>query len=57
MNFPAQGVDLSSLLGEFEDRLIRGALKASSGVKNQAAKALGLSRTTFLDKLKKRGWD
>jgi DNA-binding NtrC family response regulator len=57
INFPAQGVDLSSLVGQYEDRLIRAALAANGGVKNQTAKALGLSRTTFLDKLKKRGID
>jgi DNA-binding NtrC family response regulator len=55
--FPEGGVDLAALLGDYEDRLIRAALKASAGVKNQAAKALGLSRTTFLDRLKKRGLD
>ena len=55
MIFPEKGVDLPALLGDYEDRLIKAALKASSGVKNQAAKSLGLSRTTFLDKLKKRG--
>jgi DNA-binding NtrC family response regulator len=57
IEFPPQGVDLFALMGDFEDRLIRTALKANSGVKNQTAKALGLSRTTFLDKLKKRGLD
>jgi transcriptional regulator with GAF, ATPase, and Fis domain len=55
LRFPESGVDLSSVMNRFEDRLIRSALKANHGVKNHAAKALGLNRTTFLEKLKKKG--
>jgi transcriptional regulator of acetoin/glycerol metabolism len=55
LRFPESGVDLSSVINRFEDRLIRSALKANNGVKNHAAKALGLNRTTFLEKLKKKG--
>jgi DNA-binding NtrC family response regulator len=55
MEFPESGVDLLAAMGQFEDRLIRGALAASKGVKNQAARYLGLNRSTFFEKLKKRG--
>jgi transcriptional regulator with GAF, ATPase, and Fis domain len=55
--FPESGVDLVSVVNQFEDRLIRAAMTATNGVKNHAAKALGLNRTTFLEKLKKKGWD
>ncbi|MDR1309282.1 MAG: sigma-54 dependent transcriptional regulator [Deltaproteobacteria bacterium] len=55
MEFPESGVDLIAAMGRFEDRLIRGALAASKGVKNQAARYLGLNRSTFFEKLKKRG--
>jgi transcriptional regulator with GAF, ATPase, and Fis domain len=55
LSFPESGVDLSSVVNRFEDRLIRAALAATNGVKNQAARALGLNRTTFLEKLKKKG--
>jgi DNA-binding NtrC family response regulator len=57
LNFPESGVELTSVVNHFEDRLIRAALTATKGVKNQAAKALGLNRTTFLEKLKKKGFD
>jgi DNA-binding NtrC family response regulator len=55
IEFPASGVDLNGLMGRFEDLLIKSALKANGQVKNVTAKALGLNRTTFLEKLKKRG--
>ncbi|MDR0622252.1 MAG: hypothetical protein LBJ61_10310 [Deltaproteobacteria bacterium] len=57
LDFPESGVDLSSIINRFEDRLIKAALAANKGVKNHAAKALGLNRTTFLEKLKKKGFD
>jgi DNA-binding NtrC family response regulator len=57
LNFPESGVDLSLVINNFEDRLIKAALSANNGVKNHAAKALGLNRTTFLEKLKKKGLD
>jgi DNA-binding NtrC family response regulator len=52
---PPEGVDLYAVLGEIEDRLIREALERSGGNKNQAAKILGLNRTTLVEKLKKKG--
>jgi DNA-binding NtrC family response regulator len=52
---PPEGVDLYKVLAEIEDRLIREALGRSGGNKNQAAKILGLNRTTLVEKLKKKG--
>jgi DNA-binding NtrC family response regulator len=52
---PPEGVDLYRVLADIEDRLIREALERSGGNKNQAAKILGLNRTTLVEKLKKKG--
>ncbi|HYV65124.1 MAG TPA: helix-turn-helix domain-containing protein, partial [Myxococcales bacterium] len=52
---PPEGVDLYKVLAEIEDRLIREALERAGGNKNQAAKILGLNRTTLVEKLKKKG--
>jgi DNA-binding NtrC family response regulator len=51
---PPEGVDLYAVLADLEDRLIREALERVGGNKNQAAKILGLNRTTLVEKLKKR---
>jgi DNA-binding NtrC family response regulator len=55
ISFPPSGVDLNLLVSQFEDHLIKAALQANGQVKNLTAKALGLNRTTFLEKLKKKG--
>jgi DNA-binding NtrC family response regulator len=52
---PPGGVDLYKVLADLEDRLIREALERSGGNKNQAAKILGLNRTTLVEKLRKKG--
>jgi DNA-binding NtrC family response regulator len=52
---PPEGVDLYKVLADIEDRLIREALERAGGNKNQAAKILGLNRTTLVEKLKKKG--
>jgi sigma-54 specific flagellar transcriptional regulator A len=49
------GIDLRSLIGDLEQRLIREALDAANGVVAQAAKLLGLRRTTLVEKLRKYG--
>jgi len=49
-----EGIDLKKTLDELESRLILEALKRTGGVKNQAAKALGLKRTTLIEKMKKK---
>jgi DNA-binding NtrC family response regulator len=38
-----------------ERKILQAALERSNGNKSEAARALGLARTTFLDKLKKYG--
>ncbi len=48
------GIDMKQMLSELEDRLIINALKRCGGVKNQAAKLLGLKRTTLIEKMKKK---
>ncbi len=50
---PGEGIDLYAVLGEIEDRLIHEALDRAQGNKNQAALALGLNRTTLVEKLKR----
>jgi len=47
-------IDFRSVRGAFGDRLIRKALDLAGGNKNQAAKMLGLKRTTFLQMLKRK---
>jgi sigma-54 specific flagellar transcriptional regulator A len=51
---PPHGVDLPAVLAELEERLIQEALERTGGNKNQAAKFLGLNRTTLVEKLRKR---
>ncbi len=51
---PPEGVDLYAVLRELEDRLIGEALERSGGNRKQAAKILGLNRTTLVEKLKKK---
>jgi DNA-binding NtrC family response regulator len=51
---PPEGVDLYKVLADLEDRLINEALGRSGGNKNQAAKILGLNRTTLVEKLRKK---
>ena len=46
--------NLYAVLQELEDRLIAEALERSGGNRKQAAKILGLNRTTLVEKLKKR---
>jgi DNA-binding NtrC family response regulator len=54
VQLPPDGLDLRSELARLEERLIRQALLATSGNKNQAAQLLGLKRTTLVEKLKKQ---
>jgi DNA-binding NtrC family response regulator len=55
LQLPAGGLDLREALQHFEDSMIRQALLQTGGNKNQAAKILGLNRTTLVEKLRKRG--
>ncbi len=53
--FPPEGVDFNALVSAYEEKLIRGALAEAGGVKNKAAKLLGLNRTTLVEKMRKKG--
>lgn len=48
------GPTLKDLLDKIEDRLLAQALEEADGVKNRAAEILGIKRTTFIEKLKKK---
>lgn len=50
---PEEGLDLSEHLAELESSYIEQALARSGGNKAQAARLLGLNRTTLVEKLKK----
>jgi DNA-binding NtrC family response regulator len=56
LSFPPQGVNLDALVSKYEDLLITAALNASGGVKNQAARILSVNRSTFMERLKKKGF-
>jgi len=50
-------VDLPNLLRTLEDFYIRMALEQSGGNKKEAARLLGLGRTTLVEKLRRRATD
>ncbi len=50
----SDGVDLNSMLDDFENNMIVQALEISKGVKSKAANLLGLNRTTLIEKMKKK---
>jgi DNA-binding NtrC family response regulator len=54
MTLPSEGIDLREALQQLEDSMIRQALLQTAGNKNQAARILGLNRTTLVEKLRKR---
>jgi transcriptional regulator with GAF, ATPase, and Fis domain len=51
------GINLKETLDSLENRLIVDALQRAGGVKNKAAKLLGLNRTTLIEKMKKKQID
>ena len=55
LDFPAEGIDLVARVDAFETGLIEEALRRSEGNKSQAARLLGLNRTTLVEKLKRKG--
>jgi two-component system response regulator AtoC len=52
---PGDHIDLAATLSRIEGTLIGRAMKAANGNKTRAAEALGLNRTTLIDKLKRAG--
>jgi transcriptional regulator with PAS, ATPase and Fis domain len=51
---PDEGIDLCKYIGDLENQLIIEALAKTQNNKNQAAKLLGLNRTTLVERIKKR---
>jgi DNA-binding NtrC family response regulator len=48
---------LQGTWSEIEQRILRSALERAAGNKSEAARLLGLKRTTFLDKLRRAGFE
>ena len=53
-DFPEAGIDLTQRMDEYETTLIVEALSRAEGNKTQAARLLGLNRTTLVEKLKRK---
>lgn len=53
-DLPRDGINLNNFIEELENNLILQALDRTQNNKNQAAKLLGLNRTTLVEKIKKR---
>ena len=51
---PVGGINLSTTVEEFENRLILEALERTNWVKSKAAQLLHINRTTLIEKLKKK---
>ncbi len=54
--FGPEGTDFYAELDLFERRMIGRALQLSGGSKREAARLLGVNRTTLLEKLKRKSW-
>jgi len=54
---PAAGIDLDTLLGDYEASLLREALRCSGGVKKKAARLVGISFRSFRYRLEKLAID
>jgi DNA-binding NtrC family response regulator len=54
VEIPEYGLDMNSIIDDLERDLILKALEKSGGVKNNAARLLGLNRTTLIEKMKKK---
>jgi transcriptional regulator with PAS, ATPase and Fis domain len=52
---PSEGVDLDGVLEKIENGFIEQALQRSRGNKTMAAELLRLNRTTFIERLRKKG--
>ncbi|MEO1594636.1 MAG: sigma-54 dependent transcriptional regulator [Pseudomonadota bacterium] len=55
IDMPEEGVDLKAHIAEVERRFIADALAQCDGVVAQAAKRLGMQRTTLVEKIKRYG--
>ena len=52
---PSEGVDLDGILEKIENGFIERALERARGNKTMAAELLRLNRTTFIERLRKKG--
>ena len=57
VNFPVEGFDLKTYISSVEVKIIEEALDNTDGVIAQAAKSLGLRRTTLAEKMRKYNID
>lgn len=57
IRIPEEGIDFNNVVSELERKLILQSLEASGGNKKRAASLLQLKRTTFVEKLKRMGWE
>ena len=55
VSLPREGVDLDGVLEKIENGFIEQALERSRGNKTLAAELLNLNRTTFIERLRKKG--
>jgi transcriptional regulator with PAS, ATPase and Fis domain len=55
VSLPSEGVDLDGFLEKIENGFIQQALERSRGNKTLAAELLNLNRTTFIERLRKKG--
>jgi DNA-binding NtrC family response regulator len=55
VSLPSQGLDLDAFLENIENGFIQQALQRSRGNKTMAAELLKLNRTTFIERLRKKG--
>jgi transcriptional regulator with PAS, ATPase and Fis domain len=55
MSLPSEGLDLDRILEKIEDGFIQQALLRTRGNKTLAAELLHLNRTTFIERLRKKG--
>lgn len=55
MKFPEQGIALDAYLDQIERSLIEQALERAGDNRSEAARLLGINRTTLVEKLKRLG--
>jgi len=55
VTLPSEGVDLDGMLEKIENGFIEQALSRTRGNKTMAAELLKLNRTTFIERLRKKG--
>jgi DNA-binding NtrC family response regulator len=56
VEMPDSGINFNKLVEQFEAHLIKLALEKAGGTKNRAAGYLKMKRTTFVEKMRKRGF-